>query len=37
MRAPRAIAAKRGKKVGEIVERRDGTREEEKTEKKGKE
>ena len=37
MRAPRAIAAKRGKKVGEIIERRDGTREEEKTEKKGKE
>ena len=37
MRAPRSIAAKRGKKVGEIIERRDGTREEEKTEKKGKE
>ena len=37
MRAPRAIAAKRGKKVGEIIERRDGTREEEKTEKKGNE
>jgi small subunit ribosomal protein S5 len=37
MRAPRAIAAKRGKKVGEIVERRDGKHEEEKQEKKGNE
>lgn len=37
MRAPRAIAAKRGKKVGEIVERRDGKHDEEKQEKKGNE
>lgn len=32
MRAPRSIAAKRGKKVGEIIERRDGIRPEDKKE-----
>jgi small subunit ribosomal protein S5 len=32
MRAPRSVAAKRGKKVGEIIERRDGTRAEDKKE-----
>ncbi len=30
IRSPRAVAAKRGKKVGEIVERREGTSHEEK-------
>ena len=34
MKSPRAIAAKRGKKVGEIVERRDGEKQENKDEKK---
>jgi len=34
MKSPRAIAAKRGKKVGEIVERREGEKQENKDEKK---
>jgi small subunit ribosomal protein S5 len=37
MKSPRAIAAKRGKKVGEIVERREGKPAEETSEKKTKE
>jgi small subunit ribosomal protein S5 len=37
MKSPRAIAAKRGKKVGEIVERREGKPAEETSEKKAKE
>jgi small subunit ribosomal protein S5 len=37
MKSPRAIAAKRGKAVGEIVERREGKAESIQTEKKAKE
>lgn len=37
MKSPRAVAAKRGKKVGEIVERREGKAAEETQEKKAKE